>query len=216
MPLVHECVDSRNWQKCPRLVCKLDFEKAYDMVDWGFIQYMMGRMGFRHKWCKWINSYLSLIHFPVLVNGSLKAYFQSSRGLRRGDPLSPMHFVIVAEALNILMERANQLRLITCLSWDNATLEATHLQFADDAVIFCDANLVLVDNLKHILKWFELLSGLKINNDKCEFVGVHLEQSQLASLAKKFGCEIGKLPTKYLGLRSCLGLPKKSIWDPVV
>lgn len=70
---------------------------------------------------------------------------------------------------------------------------------------------MLVDNLKHVLKWFELLSGLKINYDKCEFVGVHLEQSQLASLAKKFGCEIGKLPTKYLGLPLCLGLPEKSL-----
>ena len=43
--IAHECIDSRNRQRRPGIICKLDFEKAYDMVDWGFLQYMLERMG---------------------------------------------------------------------------------------------------------------------------------------------------------------------------
>ena len=73
--VAHECLDSRNRQKRPGLVCKLDFEKAYDMVDWGFLRYMMSRLGFGHKWCQWINSCVSSAYFSVSVNGSPKGYF---------------------------------------------------------------------------------------------------------------------------------------------
>ena len=60
-----------------------------------------------------------------------------------------------------------------------------------------------VNNLKLILKWFELLLGLKINYEKCELMGIYLEQSLLASLAKRFGCKIGKLPIS--GVASVFG-----------
>lgn len=79
--IAHECIDSIYRQKHPRLICKLDFEKAYDIVDWGFLQYMMTIMGFGEKWCQWIHSCVSSTHFSVLVNGSPKGYFKSSRGL---------------------------------------------------------------------------------------------------------------------------------------
>ena len=55
---------------------------------------------------------------------------------------------------------------------ENSNIEVTHLQFADDTILFCDASLDHLQNLKCILKWFEFLSGLKINYDKCELIGV--------------------------------------------
>lgn len=68
---------------------------------------MMARMGFGNNWCGWIQSCLSTANFSILVKGSLKGFFSSSKGLRQGDPLSPMLFVIVVETLNALMNRAN-------------------------------------------------------------------------------------------------------------
>lgn len=68
---------------------------------------MMARMGFGNNWCGWIQSCLSTANFSILVEGSLKGFFSSSKGLRQGDPLSPMFFVIVVETLNALMNRAN-------------------------------------------------------------------------------------------------------------
>ena len=109
------------------------------------------------KWQKWIYSSISSAHFSILLNGSPKGYFKSSRGLRQGDPLSPMLFVIVVEALHALMERANQTGLISGFSVENYNHEVTHLQFADDTIILCDATPVQIDTLKYLLKWFELL-----------------------------------------------------------
>lgn len=86
--VAHERTDSRNRQQCPGLICKLDFEKAYDMVDWGLLFYMLHRMGFGAKWRKGIHNCVSSAHFSIMVNGSPKGYFKSSRGLRQGAPLS--------------------------------------------------------------------------------------------------------------------------------
>ena len=138
------------------------------------------------------------------------------RDLRQGDPLSPMPFVIVAEPLHALLEKAKQNNLIKGFALENSNFEVTHLRFADDTIMFCDAFLDQVENLKCILKWFELLSGLKINFDKCELIGVCMEASNVALLAQFFGCKVSSLPSKYLGHPLCLGLPKKHLWDSVV
>eukprot|EP00268_Persea_americana_P043743 TRINITY_DN4402_c0_g1_i1.p1 TRINITY_DN4402_c0_g1~~TRINITY_DN4402_c0_g1_i1.p1 ORF type:complete len:267 (+),score=37.38 TRINITY_DN4402_c0_g1_i1:1657-2457(+) len=127
-----------------------------------------------------------------------------------------MLFVIVAEALNGLMERANHMKLVYGFSIDNEAHKVTQLYFAGDTIIFCDASLAQVNNLKIILKWFEVLSGLKINYEKCEFIGVQMDLSQVDYLANIFGCKDGKLPKKYLGLPLYLGIPKKSLWDSMV
>lgn len=97
---------------------------------------MMTQMGFGQKWRGWINSCVSSAYISILVNGSLKGFLKSSRGYCHGVPLSPMLFVIVVEALNALMERANQSRMISGFSIDNAVYEVTHLQLADDTIIF--------------------------------------------------------------------------------
>ena len=198
------------------MVCKLDFEKAYEMVDCNFLQYMLTRMGFGAKWRKWIHCCISSSHFSILVNGSPKGYFKSSRGLRQGDPLSPMLFDIVAKALHALLEKAKHKNLVKGFAVENANIEVTHLQFADDTILFCGASLDHLQNLRCILKCFEFLSSLKINYDKCELIGVRTESSHIAFLANVFGCKVGKLPSKYLGIPLCLGFPKKHLWDSVV
>ena len=127
-----------------------------------------------------------------------------------------MLFVIVAEALNALWERAKQTRLLMGFTIANSVHKVTHLQFADNTIIFCNASSDQVDNLKFLLQWFEMFSGLKINYDKCELIGVQTDESHVTALAHSFGCKVGKLPSKYLGLPLCVGLPKKYIWDSVV
>ena len=111
-------------------------------------------MGFGEKWRKWIQCCISSAHFSILVNGSAKGHFKSSKGLQQGDPLSPMLFVIVAEALHALMEKSKHHILIKDFVVDNVDVEVTHLQFADDTIMFSDASLDQLDNLKCILRWF--------------------------------------------------------------
>ena len=97
------------------------------MVDWDFLLYMMASMGFGVKRRKRIHSRVSSAHFSILVYGSPKDYSKSSSGLWQGDPLSPMLFVIVAEALHALMEKAKHNNLIKGFAVENANIEVTHL-----------------------------------------------------------------------------------------
>lgn len=79
------------------------------MVDWSFLDYMLDHMGFGVKWHGWIQSCVSSAHFSILVSGSPKDFFfQSSRGLRQGDPLSPMLFVVTVEALHAMLLKVTQ------------------------------------------------------------------------------------------------------------
>lgn len=73
-----------------------------------------------------------------------------------------------------------------------------------------------VDNLKLLLKWFDLLSGLQINLGKCELIGVQSSESQVNSFARSFGCNVGKLLAMYLRMPLCVALPRKYLWDSVV
>ena len=107
--MANECVDSRIQSGEPGLICKLDLEKAYDHVNWDFLLYMLEKYGFEERWRSWIHQCVSMVCFSVLINGTPADFFSSSQGVRQGDPLSPLLFVMVMEAfsrmMNVMVER---------------------------------------------------------------------------------------------------------------
>ena len=101
---------------------------------------MMEQFGFGDKWRNWIYFCISTTRFSVLINGTPCGFFASSRGLRQGDSLSPLLFVLVMEAFSRLMDRAVVRDYLEGFSVANNTrsdLKVSHLLFADDTLIFC-------------------------------------------------------------------------------
>ena len=162
-------------------------------------------------------SCISSAKFSVLVNGVPAGFFPSSKGLRQGDPLSPYLFVMGMEVLGVLIRRAVEggfLSGCNIREGGRTTLNISHLFFADDTIVFCEAKKDHLCHLSWILFWFEAASGLKINLGKSEIIPVG-EVEDIEELAAEIGCRVGSLPSQYLGLP--LGAPNKasSVWDGV-
>uniref|UniRef100_A0A2N9GI39 Reverse transcriptase domain-containing protein n=1 Tax=Fagus sylvatica TaxID=28930 RepID=A0A2N9GI39_FAGSY len=126
-------------------------------------------------WTRWIAYCISTIRFSVLINGGPEGFFGSSRGIRQGDSLSPLLFVIVMEALTRMMSKAVEGGLLSGFqvgSMDSHLVRVSHLLFTNDTLIFSDAKPDHIFNLRLLFTWFEAVSGLKINLNKSEMVPV--------------------------------------------
>ncbi|GJX02450.1 putative RNA-directed DNA polymerase, eukaryota, reverse transcriptase zinc-binding domain protein [Tanacetum coccineum] len=104
--VANEAVDYLRKSRGQGLIFKIDFEKAYDCVNWDYIRDVMMQIGFGLKWCNWVDACLRSASISILVNGSPTGEFRMTRGIRQGDPLSPFLFLIVAEGINVATKEA--------------------------------------------------------------------------------------------------------------
>ncbi|RVW16952.1 LINE-1 reverse transcriptase-like [Vitis vinifera] len=182
-----------------------------------FLMRVMQKMGFGVKWREWIWSCISTGKFSVLINGEPAGFFSSSKGLRQGDPISPYLFIMGMEVLSAFIRRAVEGGCISGCRIQRGRGQAvniSHLLFADDAIVFCEARKDDMTFLSWILCWFEAASGLRINLAKSEIIPVG-EVEEILEMTVELGCKVGQLPSTYLGLP--LGAPNKavSVWDGV-
>ena len=160
MLIANECLDSRLKSKISGVVCKLDIEKAYDHVNWEALFYLLGRMGLRLKWRRWIKACVSFVCFSVLVNGSPEGFFGNSRGLKQGHPLSPLLFLLVMEVLSRLLKKTEECNLIQGFhvgAVNSVEVSISHLLFANDTILFCDASREQLLSIRLVLSCFRLL-----------------------------------------------------------
>jgi hypothetical protein len=142
---------------------KIDFEKVYDKVKWSFLQQALRMKGFLPKWCDWTTCFIQEGSVGIKVNDDIGHYFQTLKGLRQGDPFSPILFNIVTDMLAILIARAKEDGQIGSLVPHLVDGGISILQYADDTILFMERDLAKAINMKLILYFFEQLSGLKIN-----------------------------------------------------
>ncbi|RLM69945.1 uncharacterized protein C2845_PM17G08450 [Panicum miliaceum] len=124
------------------------------------------------------------------VNGERGEFFRSFKGLRQGDPLSPLLFNLVGDALSAMLTSACSAGDIKGVTPYLVEGGHTHLQYADDTIIFLDHSENNVRNLKFILFCFEAMSGLKINFEKSEVYTVGLEATEQFRIAGVFVCKV--------------------------
>lgn len=213
--IASEVIDFWKKRKLKGAIIKLDFEKAYDNLNWKYLLQMMEFFGFPNKWIAWIKECISTATLSVLVNGSPTKEFAMEKGIRQGDPLSPFLFIIAAAGLNLLFQKAKDAGLIKGVQF-NQNFSLTHLQFVDDTIVVSNGEVAEVENIKRILRCFEVMSGLRINYHKSTVSGVGMTEEESMHLASILKCKTQSLPIKYLGLPLGVSPRLKSSWKPVI
>jgi len=148
------------------LAISLDIEKAFDSLEWPFLQKALHMFGFGPNFRKWVSTLTNNAHSSVINNGYLTNYFTLERSCRQGDPIAPLLFILAIELLSIVIRSRNDIQGVQMRQF-----EYKLVQYADDTtVIVSDVNSVQI--LAQILADFGKCSGLKVNASKTTAVGV--------------------------------------------
>ncbi|GAU51294.1 hypothetical protein TSUD_240270 [Trifolium subterraneum] len=188
--LVNEVIDLAKKLGRECLVLKVDFKKAYDSVDWGFLEYMLRRFGFENKWIEWIRACVFAGNLSVLVNGSPTSEINIQLGLKQGDPLAPFLFPFGGGGVCGVDAKCGGEESFQRVSyWVQ--------RFA-------------------LLRGFELASGLKVNFWKSCLMGVNVSSHFMTMACNFLNCKQGAVPFTYLGLPVGANPRRASTWEPLV
>jgi len=198
------------------MVLKVDFEKAYDSVDWGFLEYMMKRLGFGMKWVAWMRACVFGGSMSILVNGSPMEEINIQHGLDQGDPLAPFLFLMVAVGFGGLMRNTVRLNLFEGFLFKRDGLVISHLQYEDDTIFFGRAAVGNLWTLKSLLQGFQMASGLKVNVLKSGLIGINVTRDFMDMTCNFLGFSESSLPFKCLVLPIGANPRSLSTWEPLL
>ena len=132
--LVQQTIKLLHKKKVPSIFLKLDISKAFDSVSWSFLLEILQHLGFGTAWCNLVSRLLTTASTRILVNGEPGEVIRHQRGLRQGDPLSPMLFILVMDVLNSLFTKAEGLGLLQPFTRGNNGQRIS--LYADDVALF--------------------------------------------------------------------------------
>lgn len=193
------------------VILKLDFEKAFNKVEHPVILAMLQHKGFSQHWVGWIQQLLSSGTSSVLLNGVSGKNFHCKRGVHQGDPFSPLLFVLAADLLQSIINQAAVRGLLLHPLGDRFQGDYPIIQYADDTLLFMQADARQLFTLKCLLRSFADSTGLQINFAKSSLVPINVSEEKASHFARTFGCVVGNLPFTYLGLP--LGTTRPAVTD---
>ena len=151
--------------RIPGLLLLIDFEKAFDSLEWSFIQKTLAFFNFGESIQKWVNLFYTNIKSCVLVNGQISNWFNILRGCRQGDPLSPYIFILCAEVLAIMIRNNPNISGVKI-----GGIEYLISQYADDTTLSLDGSEKSLLYTLKVLKFYADASGLRINMEKTKVI----------------------------------------------
>ena len=189
--LLIDLMEYTDVKKIPGILLFVDFEKAFDTVEWSFIHNVLKRFNFGPVIRHWISTLYSDVESAVINGGYMTNFFQISRGVRQGCPLSPLLFVLGAEILAQKIRQSPGCRGIELPQ----SVEAKISQFADDTTFICRDTDALKENMK-VLNDFRDISGLRLNKKKTKAMWIG---SSKDNRTKPMGFQSYQEPIKTLG-----------------
>ena len=184
-------MDFTEKENIPGLMIFIDFRKAFDTLEWNFLLNCLDAFNFGHEFKRWISTFYKNIQSSVKNNGLSSDYFNLTRGVRQGDPLSPYLFLLAVQILAIAIRENKEIKGIVI-----DKQETKLLQYVDDTTaVLSDTE--SADKLFQLLDKFKKVSGLKVNSSKTEGLWMG---SLKGSEMKPLGIKWPQDPIKALGI----------------
>ncbi|BBH09066.1 hypothetical protein Prudu_021464 [Prunus dulcis] len=180
---------------------KIDLSKAYDRLNWKFVEHVLVELGLPCPITKLILCCVSTVRYQICMNGELTDQFLPKNGIRQGDPLSPYLFVMCIEKLSHLIEDSVKKGVWKPVKSSQSGPAVSHLFFADDLVLFAEANSTQARVLKSCLERFYNASGQTVNYDKSVvFCSPNTRKETAKEVSLICGSPLTEDLGKYLGM----------------
>jgi hypothetical protein len=207
--VAYECIHSIKNKRTGQVgncAVKLDMHKAYDRVEWVFLENMMRRLGFDERWISLMMAYVSSVRYQVRFNSEETEMFEPTRGLRQGDPLSPYLFLLCAEGLSSLLLFEEEVGGIDGVRVCRNAPSVSHLLFADDSLILMKADMINATSLQQVLDTYCANSGQLVSVSKSSiFFSPNTNVIARVEICETLHIDTEALSDKYLGLPAIVG-----------
>ncbi|VFQ73486.1 unnamed protein product [Cuscuta campestris] len=192
------------------LIVKLDMAKAFDKLKWSYLLDILKAFGFSPQFIQMVNNLLASSKYSILINGKPCGYFGQSRGIKQGDPLCPLLFIISNEGFSRNLNKMFLDGFIDRFNSGRKSIPITHLSYGDDIIIFSSGNTRSIANLKRFLNEYQLVSGQTINYSKRSFMmGSKPNSLAISKLERLLGMSHKTYPFTYLGIPIDLGITRQ-------